>query len=142
MTDDRLRVPEDDEYFRALGLAIMCFARLEWSAVWCCEKVQRGYVQTAADKTAGEIANDLVTFAAAQENAKIALSLSVAAAEFKRLVRNRNGLVHANTGTANLREQRLFRQGKEWTLEAIHQLADEFARADAELTEHYHHKLA
>ena len=42
MKDERLRVPIDDAYLHAAGLATICFARLEWNAAWCCEKMRAG----------------------------------------------------------------------------------------------------
>ena len=40
--DDRLRVTLDDPYAHALGLALFCFARMEWDAIYCCEKIDAG----------------------------------------------------------------------------------------------------
>lgn len=60
VADDRLRVPVDDPYVHAVGLATICFARLEWDAVWCCERMEVGYIGTLGRKTAGMIASDLV----------------------------------------------------------------------------------
>lgn len=54
MKDDRLRVLIDAPYLSALGLATICFARLEWAAVRCCEKIQPGYTNTVGAKTAGQ----------------------------------------------------------------------------------------
>lgn len=39
MANERLLIPQDADYFHALGLAIVAFARLEWNAVWCCERL-------------------------------------------------------------------------------------------------------
>jgi hypothetical protein len=139
--DDRLRVPIDEPYLHALGLATICFARLEWDAVWCCERAQPGYIQTVTTKTAGQIANDLIYLAANHPQPPIVASLGVAAAEFKRLVARRNDLVHSNPGTATSGEQRLFRRGAEWTIAMVGELADEFVAAGSPLNAHHHYLL-
>ncbi|MGE4372139.1 MAG: hypothetical protein AB7E29_04420 [Xanthobacter sp.] len=67
MTDERLRIPIDDPYLHALGLAIVAFARLEWNASYCCDRLEPGYIATIEPrrKTAGKIASDLVKMVAA-----------------------------------------------------------------------------
>ncbi len=100
MKDDRLRVPIDDEYLRAVGLALFGFARLEWSAVYCCEKINSGYLNNVALKTAGQIAIDLIANAKNHPDVAIQLSLGAASTNFQSLVKQRNDLVHANPGTA------------------------------------------
>lgn len=141
MKDDRLRVPIDDPYLHAVGLAMVCFARLEWDAVYCCEKMQPGYINTVGGKTAGQIANDLVALTAAHPNAAIVASLGPPAAAFKRLVGMRNGLIHANPGTAPNGDQRLFRHGTEWTIAMVNDAADDFVAAGTPLNHHFHHVL-
>lgn len=141
MKDDRLRVPTDVPYLHAVGLATICFARLEWDAVWCCEKAQPGYINTVATKTAGQIANDLINIAAMHTEPSVVATLGAAATEFKRLVARRNDLVHANPGTASSGEQRLFRRGAEWTIRLVDELADEFVAAGAPLNHHHHNLL-
>lgn len=142
MADDRLRVPVDDPYVNAVGLATICFARLEWDAVWCCEKMERGYINILGRKTAGMIASDLVEKAGAHPDAVIRQSLIAAAAEFKRLVGRRNDLMHAKPGTTPSGAQRLFRHGEEWTTEDVNRLADEFVVAGIPLNHHLHHLLS
>lgn len=141
MKNDRLRVIVDEPYLRSVGLAIFCFARLEWDAVWCCEKIQTGYLSAVATKTAGQIANDLVALAAAHPDLRVVASLGPPAAEFKLLVAKRNDLVHANPVTASNGDQRLFRKGVEWTIAAIDDAADEFVATGSQLNHHLHHVL-
>lgn len=141
MANDRLRVPIDDPYLHALGLATVCFARLEWNAVWCGEKIQPGYIRTVRKKTAGQIATDILRMAAGHPNPAIVLSLGAAAADFKALVGRRNDLVHANPGTAKSGEQRLFRNGAEWTIDTINNLSDEFVVVGGVLNNHFHNLL-
>lgn len=141
MKDDRLRVPIDDPYLHSVGLAMICFARLEWEAVWCCEKMQTGYLRTVGTRTAGQIANDLVLLAAAHPDPMVAASLGPPAAEFKRLVGKRNDLVHANPATAPNGDQRLFRKGAEWTIALVNDVADQFVAAARPLNDHLHNLL-
>ena len=141
MKNDRLRVPIGALYLRSVGLAMICFARLEWDAVWCCERIQSGYLQMVETKTAGQIANDLIGLAAAHPDPAIVTSLQPPAADFNRLVGKRNDLVHANPGTVPNGEQRLFRKGSEWTTAMVDDLADEFVAAGLLLNHHLHHLL-
>lgn len=141
MKDDRLRVPIDDPYLHAVGLALICFARAEWAAVYCCEKMDPGYIGTVGKKSAGQIATDLVARAAAHPDPAVVATLSPAADEFKRLVGIRNDLMHANPGTAPNGDQRLFRKGSEWTIPAVDDAADEFTANSIILNDHYHNVL-
>lgn len=141
MKDERLRVPIDDAYLHAVGLATICFARLEWNAAWCCEKMRAGYLNNIGTKTAGQIANDLVALAGAHPNPPVVASLGQPAAEYKRLVGKRNDLVHSNLGTSPNGDQRLFRKGGEWTLDLVNDVADEFAAASGPLNHHIHNVL-
>lgn len=141
MSDERLRIPIDDPYLHSAGLALICFARLEWSAVWCCEKLQSGYLGTVQRKTAGVIANDFVNMTSAHTDPDISSNLNLQAHEFRNLVKRRNDLMHANPGTAPTGEQRLFREGDEWTVALIDALADEFAALDITLNDFFRRVL-
>jgi hypothetical protein len=141
MKDERLCVPIDDAYLHAVGLATICFARLEWNAAWCCEKMHQGYLDDVGTRTAGQIANDLVAMAAAHKDHAVLASLGPPAEVFKKLVGTRNDLVHANPGTATNGNQRLFRKGAEWTIDLINHAADEFAEASEPLNYHIHNVL-
>jgi hypothetical protein len=44
MKDDRLRVPVEPDYVSALGLAVFVFAKLEWAAICCCERIKPGSI--------------------------------------------------------------------------------------------------
>lgn len=141
MKDDRVRVPIDDPYLQSVGLAMICFARLEWDAVWCCEKMHTGYLRTVGRKTAGQIANDLISLAAAHPDPVVAASLGPSAEEFKRLVGRRNDLMHANPATTPNGDQRLFRKGAEWTITLVNDAADQFVAAAIPLNHHLHNLL-
>ena len=53
------RVPVDPEYIQAFGRAMFIFARLEWQAVWCCEKISPGAIQPLSERTAGHVQTPL-----------------------------------------------------------------------------------
>lgn len=141
MQNDRLRVPIDAPYLNAVGLAMICFARLEWDAVWCCEKIQPGYIHTVGKKTAGKIATDLLALATGHPDPAVVSSLKPGAAEFKRLVNLRNSIMHANPGTSHSTKQRLFRHGVELTIAMIDDASDAFVAAGDTLNHHHHHIL-
>ncbi len=127
MKDDRLRVPIDSVYVEALGRATYVFATLEWDAVWCCERMEPGYIRKLSRKTAGVIADDLVSLSKKRPSAQLRKDCLGPASEFKSLVEVRNGIVHGKPGTAPSGEQRLFRDGNAWTPAMINDAADSFA---------------
>ena len=143
MSNDRDRLVIDDEYAHALGVAAYCFAICEWNAVWCAEKLQAGYVITieAERKTAGRIATELEALTANISDAAIRLRGANAAADFVRVTKERNGLLHGKPGTAPGGEQRLFRNTGEWTIAAINRFADEAAACSIELNDLLHNHL-
>lgn len=91
MNDERLTIPIDDAYVHAVGLATICFARLEWNAVWCCEKMHVGYVHTVATKTAGQIANDLLSLAWAHPDPNV-VAMYVSRDNYCKLFSKEDGL--------------------------------------------------
>lgn len=148
--DDRLRVPIDDEYLHALGLALYGFARLEWDAVYVAQRIGEhghnptatpGYISTIAKKTAGNIARDLTDLAAGISDTALRQQVEAPAARFKELVERRNALMHANPGTSENRAQRLFRYDDEWTIADVNDLADDFTECSLLLNHLVHHVL-
>ena len=140
MKDDRLRVAVEGPYFTATGLAIYCFASMEWNAVYCGEKLKADYASTVARKTAGKIADDIKGFAGLIADQGKRARYQAAADEFKRLVDRRNDLVHANPATVGS-DQRLVRHGTPWQPSEIDDLADEFMACSIELNELFHRVL-
>ena len=130
MKDSRLLVPLDAAYAEALGRAVFVFARLEWSAVWICQKLAPGYINSLGVKTAGRIAIDLIDLTSTAPNAA---AFAAPCAEFKRLVDTRNKLLHGKPGTAPNGDQNLFDRGSAWTIDKINDAADEFASCDRSL---------
>lgn len=135
MSNDRLRIPHDPDYFHAIGLAAVAFARLEWDAVWCCERLENGYISTIEPrkKTAGKIAEDLGRLFSRIIDADLQSEVAPFATEFLAIVQERNGLLHGKPGTAPNGDQRLFRHGVEWTIDKIHEFSDRCVRGGAPL---------
>lgn len=133
MKDDRLRVPVEEKDLLALGRAAYTFARLEWQAVWCMEKLSPGYVGKLSKKTAGTIAIDLTDAVAALTDVNLQSALNGPANEFKRLVADRNGILHGKPGTAPDGSQLLFRDGVPWSSDRLEDVADEFAACEQSL---------
>lgn len=140
MKDDRLRIPADAPYLAAIGRATYCFAILEWNAVYCGEKLRPGYGGTVGRKTAGTIAKEVAGCAALVTDPGTYVRYVAATAEFSRLVRCRNDLMHANPATVG-GDQRLIRHGIPWQPDEIDDLADQFAACSIELNELHRHVI-
>ncbi|MDI5929768.1 hypothetical protein QBK93_34745 [Rhizobium leguminosarum] len=148
--DDRLRVPIDDPYLHALGLALFCFASLEWNAVYVAQRISANghnrsaspdYLKRAKGRTAGDIGKDLVKYAQGIADAAIREQVIAAAETFKLLVERRNALMHANPATAPNGDQRLFRNSDQWTIEAVSDLADDLTNCSLQFNHLIHHVL-
>lgn len=133
MKDDRERVPVDDHYVEALGRATYVFATLEWNAVWCCERLDRGYINKLERKTAGRIATDLLSRVSRIGDPVFHDACNGPAREFQRLVKIRNSILHGKPGTADDNAQRLFSEGRAWSPEMVEDAADDFAACSINL---------
>ena len=111
MVGERHLVPMDPTYVAAVGVATYIFARLEWDAVYCCEKIQPGFLGTVGVKTAGQVAADFRALAASVLDPIARQQTVQVATEFSRLVKLRNDLIHSNPCTTPGGEQRLNRRG-------------------------------
>ena len=139
MENARLRQPSDPEYCRALGEAVYTFSILEWNAVWICERIKPGALETLNPKTAGTIAKRLITLAGSLRNTEDTTKLLNAALRFDELVEQRNGLVHGRPGLDRADGlSKLFRAGELWTVEKIRNAADEFSQCAITLNEYFH----
>jgi hypothetical protein len=143
MKNDRFRAPIDDPYVDALGRATYTFARLEWEAVWCCERMKPDYVLTieVSKKTAGQIAKDLLKLVKAHPDPAIQGVALAAAQEFERLVVVRNAILHGKPGTSKSGEQRLFSSGQELSIEDVNDAADDFVAGSLPLNALLHNEL-
>jgi hypothetical protein len=145
MANDRLRVPVEADYVAAIGLFTYAFARLEWDAIWCCERMKPGYIHDLAKKTAGKIAHDLLTLFEKHPDPAIREVGLPAAMVFTGMVEIRNSLVHGKPFTAGdeKRSQRLSRHGynEGWTIDTINVATDSFVRAAGNLNHMLYHEL-
>jgi transcriptional regulator with XRE-family HTH domain len=130
---DRLRVPVEPAYVSALGLAVFAFARLEWAAVWCCERIAPTSINNTLPRMAGDLADKFISLAATRPASPEQADLCDAAVEFKDLVRTRNALLHGKPGSTDAGAQRLFRDGLPWTVEMIEDAADAFTACNDRL---------
>jgi len=144
VVDDRLRIPQDPEYFNAVGLAVVAFARLEWNAVWCCHRLQPDYIRTIepARKTAGTIGNDLKSLFQKISDRPLREKAVPFADEFKVLVTDRNALMHGKPGTAKNGDQRLFRNGNQLSISIVDDFSDRCVRTGEHLNALLHNELA
>lgn len=133
MADERKRLFVDPAYTSALGLAVYCFASLEWNAVWCCERIEPGSVDALEERTAGRVADTLIRLVERVGTHENQVHLHNAAIDFRNLVATRNNLVHAKPGTASDGSQGLFRHGDQWMLEELERTADSFAECSVRL---------
>ena len=133
--NERNLIPQDADYFQAIGLAIVAFARLEWNAVWCCERLKSGYIQTIEikKKTAGKIAMDLEELLLKLEDTELRKKVLPLATSFQTIVADRNALLHGKPGTAPNGDQRLFRHGDQWTIDAVNRFSDACVQASTQL---------
>lgn len=144
MSYDRLRIPQDPDYFHAIGLAAVAFARLEWDAVWCCHRLQSNYIQTIEPKrkTAGTIANDLKDLFLRISDGVLRAKAVPFADNFKEIVLDRNGLMHGKPGTAKNGDQRLFRHGSELSVNDVNDFSDRCVRTGRNLNALLYNELA
>lgn len=133
MPDERLRVPIHPDYASAIGLAVYCFASLEWNAVWCCEAIEPGSVDGLEDRTAGRVADTLIHLVKRLNGSAEQCELEDAATDFRGLVATRNNLVHAKPAIAFDGSQGLSRHGDQWTMEELKLTADAFTRCSLRL---------
>jgi hypothetical protein len=134
MKGDRERVPVEPAYVSALGMAVFAFARLEWAAVWCCERIAPGSINNTLPRMAGDLAKKLIELAATLPPSSEQIELSAAAVDFNDLVLSkRNRLLHAKPGSTDDGAQRLFDGGRAWTVEMINDAADAFTACNDRL---------
>ena len=144
MSNDRLRIPPDPDYFHAIGLAVVAFARLEWNAVWCCYRLQPNYIETIESerKTAGTIAKNLKYLFSRISDRDLREKAVPCADEFKALIADRNTLMHGKPGTTSNKEQRLFRHGNgELSIDDVNNFSDRCVTAGIPLVDLLYNEL-
>lgn len=139
MVDERKRIPIDESYIRALGLAAYAFATCEWQVVWCCEKIKPGVLRKIVgdESTAGAIAKKFFNLVRNMPRSKEREQLAEIANEFLILVDVRNKIVHGKPCTAPSGAQRLS-SGKIIEVQEIETAADRFAACGSKLNSHFH----
>ena len=133
MQGDRFKVQVEADYTAALGLAVFAFASLEWNAIRCCERIEPESIEALNDRTAGRVADTLRHLVGNLPPSAARDQLDAAAASFQALVRSRNNLLHARPGVNGAGEQRLFRDGDQWTLDELEAVADAFTACSIRL---------
>jgi len=133
LRNDRFKLTVEPDYASALGLAVYAFASLEWAAVRCCERIERGSIEALSDRTAGRVADTLRHLAAGLPADARQQALEESAADFQAFARARNNLLHAKPGINGQGRHRLFRDGDQWTLDEINAVADAFTECGLRL---------
>jgi len=119
--NNRFGIAQDAAYLHAVGLATMAFARLEWDAIRCCERLKPGYTSRIEQqrKTTSTIATDLYCLFSLVSDAEVRTKIVPFAAEFSIIVIERNRLLHANVELASNGHQRLVWGRDEWTIDKV-----------------------
>jgi len=143
MKDDRLRVPVETDYVKALGLAVFTFARLEWVAICFCERIKPGSIfdWPKKNKTAGDVSGKLKELIRQFPPSPEQKELYDAAVQFQKLARRRNELLHVQPGATANNAQRLFRDGVPWEIEKINEAADDFTECNIRLRDDLWYKI-
>ncbi len=158
MANERERYRSDnDQYLKALGKAMMCFARAEWAAVYCCKCFDRtvisqirGLIPTPSKKgegrikhwNSGDIAVALVRFAKNDLFCPPG-ELLAASEEFQAVVKERNRLFHAKPCWGGDVQHDILTDPNTaiWTSSSIDAAADRFAASSIELNGLWHKYL-
>jgi hypothetical protein len=125
--------PLDPQYTSALGKAVFEFARLEWLAVQCCDRIRAGSIEELSERTAGRVADTLLHLTCELAPSPAAGALHEAALDFKAYVGTRNNLLHAKPGFNAEGHERLFRDGDQWTIEELDAVSIAFHKCGARL---------
>lgn len=128
MQDSRKRIPLAADYASALGVAAYCFASCEWNVVWCCERIKPGALQKIVEArlTAGNIADRFTALVKTFPPSTDRQNLAALAAEFTKLVKVRNGILHGKPCTAPSGKQQLSSRGI-LEIADLKKAADDFA---------------
>ena len=131
--DDRLTLRIARPYAEAIGIAVFAFARLEWTAVQCCQALEPGSIEALSDRTAGRVADTLKHLARSLPESPRRARLLEQADAFQAYTRTRNNLLHARPGTDAAGDACLYRDGDAWTLSELHAVANAFVACGTRL---------
>ncbi|MGQ0660707.1 hypothetical protein [Sphingosinicella sp.] len=106
-----------------MGRAVWAFAALEAVAIRLCERLQPGSLDLLEERTAGRVADKLLSLTLKEDSPKAARI--AAARRFQALVRSRNNLLHSKPGLAR-EYPRLLRDGDAWSQAEIEAIAAAF----------------
>ena len=115
-----------------MGRAVWAFAALEAAAVRLCERLQPGSLDLLEERTAGRVADTLLSLALHEDSPRSARIAAVR--RFQALVRSRNNLLHSKPGQAPDGYQRLLRDGDGWSIGEIEAIAMAFDDCAADLS--------
>lgn len=107
-----------------MGRAVFAFAALEAAAIRLCERLERGALDQLEERTAGRVADKLLTLTVHEESPKAARIAS--ARRFQALVRSRNNLLHSKPGIGIDGDAVLMRDGDGWSIGEIEGIAAAF----------------
>lgn len=133
MSGEREKIGMPPDYATALGVAVYAFADLEWNAIRACESIEPGIYESLAERTAGNIADKLISLAKSLKRSADREELVAAAERFQILVRSRNNLFHSRPDVDGQGSERLFRNGDPWEIWEMEAIADKFAICSLEL---------
>lgn len=111
--------------------------------MWCCHRLQPKYIGTIEPqkKTAGIIAGDLSRLFLRISDAGLRIKAVPIADEFKKIVLERNALMHGKPGTSPNGEQRLFRHGSELSISDVDRFSDHCVRTGGSLNSLLYNEL-
>lgn len=140
MKNARLRNNVEDGYAKALGITLYAFARCEWDATYCAERIKPGSIAKFKKKkfTAGDIAKELRNLVRNMPKSKERGELMTAAEEFYSLVKVRNKIMHGNPCSNGDGHNRLSYSGKIFEIPNLEDAADEFTACSMELNRMLH----
>ena len=107
-----------------MGRAVFAFAALEAAAIRLCEKLQPGSIDLLEERTAGRVADTLLSLTLHEDSPRAARIAT--ARRFQALVRSRNNLLHSKPAAGFDGQAVLMRGGDGWSIREIEAIAAAF----------------
>jgi hypothetical protein len=144
MVVDLHDVKLESGYAKAIGLAVWCFAGLEWNAVWCAERIMPGTLNDMMTKkmTAGDIAKRLRALVRKMPSSPDQEQLLAAAEEFVKLAETRNQILHGKPASTPDQRHRLNSKSGLLEVQEIRQASERFHECSGKLNHAFHGFLA